>query len=37
MTSDRTPLSARDRVLVALGHQEPDRVPVDFLAMPEIW
>jgi uroporphyrinogen decarboxylase len=29
--------SSRERVLTALRHQEPDRVPVDFLATPEIW
>jgi uroporphyrinogen decarboxylase len=27
----------RERVMIALGHEEPDRVPVDFLATPEIW
>ena len=27
----------RTRVLTALEHTEPDRVPVDFLATPEIW
>ena len=27
----------RSRVLTALQHAEPDRVPVDFLATPEIW
>jgi len=30
-------ISPRDRVLTALRHQQPDRVPVDFLATPEIW
>jgi uroporphyrinogen decarboxylase len=30
-------LSPRNRVKTALGHKEPDRVPVDFLATPEIW
>lgn len=30
-------ISPRQRVLTALAHQEPDRVPVDFLATPEIW
>lgn len=30
-------ISSRERVLTALRHQEPDRVPVDFLATPEIW
>ncbi|MCL4393299.1 MAG: hypothetical protein M1482_00480 [Chloroflexi bacterium] len=29
--------SPRERVRTALGHREPDRVPVDFLATPEIW
>lgn len=32
-----TLISPRQRVLRALSHQEPDRVPVDFLATPEIW
>jgi len=31
-----TPTS-RERVLTALAHTEPDRVPVDFLATPLIW
>jgi uroporphyrinogen decarboxylase len=31
------PLSPRQRVKLALQHQEPDRVPVDFLATPEVW
>ena len=30
-------LAPRERVRVALDHREPDRVPVDFLATPEIW
>ena len=30
-------LSPRERVKLALQHQEPDRVPVDFLATPEVW
>ncbi len=30
-------VSPRERVLTALSHREPDRVPVDFLATPEIW
>jgi len=30
-------LSPRERVLTALNLQTPDRVPVDFLATPEIW
>ena len=29
--------SPRERVLTALAHQQPDRVPVDFLATNEIW
>jgi uroporphyrinogen decarboxylase len=34
MTSDPSP---RERVNVALSHRSPDRLPVDFLAVPEIW
>lgn len=34
MTPTSTP---RERVKTALQHIEPDRVPVDFLATPEIW
>ena len=30
-------LSPRERVKTALRHIEPDRVPVDFLATPEVW
>jgi uroporphyrinogen decarboxylase len=30
-------LLPRERVLLALSHQETDRVPVDFLATPETW
>jgi len=30
-------ISSRERVCLALQHVEPDRVPVDFLATPEIW
>lgn len=30
-------LSSRERVLTALSHQQPDRTPVDMLAVPEIW
>ena len=33
-TNDLTP---RERVLLALSHREPDRVPVDFMATPEAW
>jgi uroporphyrinogen decarboxylase len=29
--------SPRERLKTALRHEEPDRVPVDFLATPEIW
>jgi uroporphyrinogen decarboxylase len=35
--SASAPISPRQRVLTALHHQEPDRVPTDFLATPEIW
>lgn len=27
----------RDRVLTALAHRQPDRIPVDFVAAPEVW
>jgi uroporphyrinogen decarboxylase len=30
-------ISPRSRVLTALSHKQPDRLPVDFLATPEIW
>ena len=30
-------VTSRQRVRVTLQHQEPDRVPVDFLATPEVW
>jgi uroporphyrinogen decarboxylase len=30
-------LSPRERVNLALSHRTPDRTPVDFLAVPEIW
>jgi uroporphyrinogen decarboxylase len=30
-------MTPRDRVKVALSHQEPDRVPADFAATPEVW
>lgn len=30
-------LTPRQRVLTAMLHRQPDRVPVDFLATPEIW
>lgn len=32
-----TTTSSRDRVRTALRHEQPDRVPVDFLATPEVW
>ncbi|MCC7355908.1 MAG: hypothetical protein IT330_19385, partial [Anaerolineae bacterium] len=30
-------LTPRQRVKMAMRHQEPDRVPTDFLATPEVW
>ena len=30
-------ITPRERVLTALRHEQPDRIPVDFLATPEIW
>lgn len=30
-------MSSRDRVKTTMSHQQPDRVPVDFLATPEVW
>ena len=30
-------LSPRERVRLSLRHEEPDRVPTDFLATPEVW
>lgn len=30
-------ISARERVKTALQHRQPDRVPVDFIATPEVW
>lgn len=30
-------ISPRERVATALAHREPDRVPVDFAATPEVW
>lgn len=33
----REELTPRERVLLSLSHQEPDRVPVDFMATPEAW
>jgi uroporphyrinogen decarboxylase len=35
--SSSNSLSPRQRVLTAVQHHQPDRVPVDFLATPEIW
>jgi len=37
MNDKSNPLSPRERVTTALNHQTPDRTPVDFLAVPEIW
>ncbi|HZZ62921.1 MAG TPA: hypothetical protein VFE63_17450 [Roseiarcus sp.] len=34
MTNDAT---SRERVNLALSRRSPDRIPVDFLAVPEIW
>jgi len=31
------PMTPRERVRAALRHEEPDRVPVDFVATPEVW
>ena len=30
-------MTSRERVNLAINHQQPDRTPVDFLATPEIW
>jgi len=30
-------VTSRQRVQIALRHKEPDRIPVDFLATPEVW
>ena len=30
-------MRSRERVLTSLRHEEPDRVPVDFLATPDVW
>jgi uroporphyrinogen decarboxylase len=30
-------MNSRERVNTAIAHKQPDRVPVDFLAVPEIW
>ena len=37
MIESKNNISPRDRVKTALSHQTPDRTPVDFLAVPEIW
>lgn len=34
---EATPLSPWERVEIALAHREPDRVPFDFWAVPEVW
>ncbi len=36
-SANRSAPSPRERVKTALQHVEPDRVPVDFLATPEVW
>lgn len=35
--SQTSSITPRERVKTALRHEQPDRVPVDFLATPEIW
>ena len=37
MKDTENKISPRDRVNLALSHKTPDRIPVDFLAVPEIW
>jgi len=37
MMSPSSSITPRERVLTAMRHETPDRVPVDFLATPEIW
>lgn len=37
MTPPQPSLSPRQRVQLALNHQTPDRIPVDFLATTEVW
>ena len=37
MKDTKNSISPRDRVNTALNHKTPDRTPVDFLAVPEIW
>ncbi len=35
--SQKTRYSPRDRVNTAFDHKFPDRTPVDFLTVPEVW
>ena len=37
MSQTPLPLTPRQRVNTAIAHVQPDRLPVDFLAVPEIW
>ena len=37
MTNQSKNLAPRERVKIAMRHEQPDRVPVDFLATMEIW
>ncbi|MBI3360621.1 MAG: hypothetical protein HY023_05875 [Chloroflexi bacterium] len=37
MSDQKSPLTPRDRVKTSMRHEAPDRVPVDFLATPEVW
>lgn len=37
MSNNEGRITPRQRVLTALRHEQPDRVPVDFLASPEVW
>ena len=30
-------MTPRERVLAALDHKVPDRIPLDFWAVPEVW
>ena len=34
---EAAPITPRQRVATALRHEEPDRVPFDFWAVPEVW
>ncbi|TEU22018.1 MAG: hypothetical protein E3J21_00905 [Anaerolineales bacterium] len=34
---EAAPITPRQRVAMALRHEEPDRVPFDFWAVPEVW